>query len=251
MFFVKEILAPKELYGVDISEDAIEKAKKKGIKAFTINVGEEKLPFKDNFFDVVITFEVIEHVFDTGAFIKEIKRVMKQDGTLFLSTPNLAWWFNKVLLFLGYQPANTEVDLEHSTIGKPKLLQSGIPAGHIHVFTTRSMQEFLHLHHLNVKKRIPIRYEHIYTSSIAKNILLRCFYLCDCASFLFCYRTAFTTQHIFPDRCQNGSCMTASRNNTSRRYGRFGTSRSRQEFPCRILYRKTTPFPVRCEIRTL
>src|SRR3989344_6074128 len=92
------------------------------------------------------------------------------------------------------------------------------------------------------------REEGMATSSISSR---NCFYLCDCASFLFCYRTAFTTQHIFPDRCQNGSCMTASRNNTSRRYGRFGTSRSRQEFPCRIPHRKTALFPVRCEIRTL
>lgn len=177
--FLKELLEPTELYGVDISEDAIAKAKKKGLTAYTINVGDEKLPFKNNFFDLIITFEVVEHVFDTGAFIEEIRRVLKPEGTLYISTPNLAWWMNKALLFFGYQPANTEVDLEHSTLGKPKLFPSGISAGHIHVFTKKSMNEFLSIHTFSVDKTIPIRYENRYTKSVAKNIFLRLFYGCD------------------------------------------------------------------------
>ncbi len=177
--YLKSLLEPKEIIGVDISKTAVEKTQKKGIVAHTINVSEERLPFKDEVFDLVVSFEVIEHVFDTGSFIEEIKRVLKPGGTLFISTPNLAWWANKLLLTFGYQPANTEVDLEHATIGKPKMFPQGTPAGHIHVFTKKSMKEFLKIHDIYVHKTIAISYEHIYTSSFAKNSILRIFYACD------------------------------------------------------------------------
>lgn len=43
---------------------------------------------KDNSFDVVIAFQVIEHIKDDHLFLKEIYRVLKPGGTLFLTTPN-------------------------------------------------------------------------------------------------------------------------------------------------------------------
>ncbi len=52
----------------------------------------ESLPFEDDSFDVVISYETIEHV--TGevqeSFLKEIRRVLKPDGFLIMSTPNKA-----------------------------------------------------------------------------------------------------------------------------------------------------------------
>lgn len=46
-----------------------------------------KLPFADAEFDVVVSFQVIEHVFDDVAFLKEIKRVLKVGGVAYLATP--------------------------------------------------------------------------------------------------------------------------------------------------------------------
>lgn len=45
-------------------------------------------PFSDNSFDVVITFQVIEHIRDDAAFLKEIHRVMKPGGLAIITTPN-------------------------------------------------------------------------------------------------------------------------------------------------------------------
>lgn len=42
----------------------------------------------DNSFDFAVTFQVIEHIQDDKAFIREIHRVLKPGGKLFLSTPN-------------------------------------------------------------------------------------------------------------------------------------------------------------------
>lgn len=46
-------------------------------------------PFGDNSFDSIITFQVIEHVKEDEAFIREIHRVLKPGGTALITTPNI------------------------------------------------------------------------------------------------------------------------------------------------------------------
>lgn len=48
------------------------------------------LPFKDNSFDAVISFEVFEHIFNIDEVVKEINRVLKPGGKLLVSMP-FAW----------------------------------------------------------------------------------------------------------------------------------------------------------------
>lgn len=45
-------------------------------------------PFKSNIFDVVIASELLEHLNDPNGFFKETSRVLKDKGTLVLTTPN-------------------------------------------------------------------------------------------------------------------------------------------------------------------
>ncbi|RLG93988.1 hypothetical protein DRO29_07040 [Candidatus Bathyarchaeota archaeon] len=54
----------KEVYGVDISEEALKIAEKRGIIVEKVNLNEEKLPFKNEYFDAVTCLDVIEHVFE-------------------------------------------------------------------------------------------------------------------------------------------------------------------------------------------
>jgi len=48
----------------------------------------ENLPFEDNFFDVVVSFETIEHLHEPENFLQGAKRVLKDNGLLIISTPN-------------------------------------------------------------------------------------------------------------------------------------------------------------------
>lgn len=49
----------------------------------------EKLPYHDSFFDMVICSEVLEHMERSEDFLLEIKRVLKDNGIVIISTPNL------------------------------------------------------------------------------------------------------------------------------------------------------------------
>ncbi|KKQ74273.1 MAG: Glycosyltransferase, group 2 family protein [Candidatus Woesebacteria bacterium GW2011_GWB1_38_5b] len=80
----------KKVVGIDHSKDTINHAKKyyqePGI-AF-LKAEAHSLPFDDGFFDIVTTFETIEHLKSQEKFLIEIKRVLKKEGLLILSTPN-------------------------------------------------------------------------------------------------------------------------------------------------------------------
>lgn len=76
--------------GVDISEDAVLHAKNKYIKEnLSFHKGSAlEIPFDSETFDVVVSFETLEHVSNQEKMLKEIKRVLKKDGILIISTPD-------------------------------------------------------------------------------------------------------------------------------------------------------------------
>jgi len=53
----------------------------------------EKMPLHNNVFDVVLLFEVLEHVINPDAVLKEINRVLKPDQLLLLTVPNKLYLF--------------------------------------------------------------------------------------------------------------------------------------------------------------
>lgn len=82
----------KKVFGVDIDDTTIEKAKKKYTSPnLTFLQGStSSIPLKNNSIDVVISFETIEHHDEHELMIKEIKRVLKPKGILIISTPDKA-----------------------------------------------------------------------------------------------------------------------------------------------------------------
>jgi 2-polyprenyl-3-methyl-5-hydroxy-6-metoxy-1,4-benzoquinol methylase len=61
-------------------------------------------PFQKETFDVITSFDVIEHVQDDMLFIKEIKRVLKPKGKILIATPNRQRLVNHILAILGKHP---------------------------------------------------------------------------------------------------------------------------------------------------
>lgn len=80
--------------GLDIDKETVERANRKyGNEKLSYQSGSiEKLPFENQSFDVIVSFETIEHVSEAiqKKFLSEISRVLKNDGILIMSTPNKA-----------------------------------------------------------------------------------------------------------------------------------------------------------------
>lgn len=80
----------KEVAGVDIDRKAVEKANKEyASDVLKFKEGDAgQVPFADNYFDIALSFETIEHIEDYRKFLSELARVLKDDGYLIISTPN-------------------------------------------------------------------------------------------------------------------------------------------------------------------
>ena len=83
----------KRVVGVDISEEAVKHARSKYIRDnLSFLVGNmNKIPITENkMFDLVVCFETIEHVEEKVQhdFLQEIKRLLKPEGILIISTPD-------------------------------------------------------------------------------------------------------------------------------------------------------------------
>jgi ubiquinone/menaquinone biosynthesis C-methylase UbiE len=76
--------------GVDISELAVQHASKKyyALGARYILGNAERLDLTDNSFDVVVSFETIEHLPNYLAYLAEVRRVLRPGGIYLVSTPN-------------------------------------------------------------------------------------------------------------------------------------------------------------------
>jgi ubiquinone/menaquinone biosynthesis C-methylase UbiE len=84
-FYAKAVGEKGKVYGLDISEDMVSKAKQNmelvGINNANISVGEsDNLPFNDNFFDVVASNGIYNLSPDKEAVMREVYRVLKPGG---------------------------------------------------------------------------------------------------------------------------------------------------------------------------
>jgi len=120
-----------KVVGIDIAKSAIVQAKRKKVNAFVWDIAQKPLPPKFGLFDVVVAGEIVEHVFDTDKFIKNLHRALKRGGHLIITTPNLAGLGPRLFLLFGKTPWM----IENRTIG--------IKAGHIRYFTFDTLTELL------------------------------------------------------------------------------------------------------------
>ena len=79
---------------VDNSPEVAKYLKRNGIKDVVL-VDSLKLPFQDNEFDIVVGFDVLEHIKQEDTALKEWRRVIKPDGHLFLTVPAYQWLWSE------------------------------------------------------------------------------------------------------------------------------------------------------------
>jgi 2-polyprenyl-3-methyl-5-hydroxy-6-metoxy-1,4-benzoquinol methylase len=83
---------PERVVGVDIADAILDTARRAtssvGFEPELHRANLEQLPLGDAEFDLVISFQVLEHLLDPAAGVRELSRVLKPGGTLLLSTDN-------------------------------------------------------------------------------------------------------------------------------------------------------------------
>ncbi len=86
-----ELLAHKvQTYtAVDKIEEVVDNLSAQFKEASFIQANIPPLPFEDNSFDSVVSFQVIEHIKDDATYLKEINRILKPGGKAYISTPNI------------------------------------------------------------------------------------------------------------------------------------------------------------------
>jgi len=110
----------KLVIGVDIDIKAVREAKKECNEKVSVLTGDAlKLPFADERFDLITSFETLEHLHERRLFLSELNRVLKQNGILILSTPNANYTkplngkpLNPFHVF-EYKPEELRVELEN------------------------------------------------------------------------------------------------------------------------------------------
>lgn len=85
------------MYGIASRHEPV---KQKNIK--TLNIETDTFPFKDNFFDLILCSEVVEHLPHSPVLtIQESYRITKKNGYLLITTPNIARSINRAKLLAG------------------------------------------------------------------------------------------------------------------------------------------------------
>lgn len=81
---------PAELLCNDITPKCLNILNNLGLSTVSFDLDDEKhpFPFPDGHFDAVVALATIEHMIHIDRFIEEIRRILSDDGYLYMSTPN-------------------------------------------------------------------------------------------------------------------------------------------------------------------
>lgn len=142
---VKEKIGCSEMWGVDICDESLEKAEKRGIIVREANLN-STLPLEAGSYDVIISNQVVEHLFYPVKFMKEVYRILRPNGYAVISTENLSSWDNIVALLFGYTPFSVEFDCGLRKIGNPfspheKKLKGEYVYSHVRIFAWNGLVE--------------------------------------------------------------------------------------------------------------
>lgn len=81
---------PKNIkyYSLDLPKKEQDKELRDYEHEFTLDLDKEKIPVKNNFFDIIVCLDVIEHTIYPEKVLEEFKRITKKDGIFIISIPN-------------------------------------------------------------------------------------------------------------------------------------------------------------------
>ena len=158
------------LTGLDMDPERLRYAAEIGVRATLVQGQGEALPFADASFDRLLMSEVLEHVPDDAAALREAHRVLRPGGILAISVPHARypfWWdpFNATWTALGGAPIRrgpvVGIWTNHERLYEPSVLFGVVrEAG----FRVESLEEATHF---------SVPFEHFLVYGIGKPLIER------------------------------------------------------------------------------
>jgi ubiquinone/menaquinone biosynthesis C-methylase UbiE len=90
--YLHSINQTHKFYGYDVTKVAVKNARKRCPYAHIEQMDMRRMNIADNFFDVIICTEVLEHVYEYQDALQEFNRALKNGGHLILTFPNEPIW---------------------------------------------------------------------------------------------------------------------------------------------------------------
>jgi len=119
---------PSIVYGLDISKEAVEIARKRLDDAHECDIENWKFEWLDtikrNKYDYIILSEVLEHTVSPENILSRVQGILNREGYLLVTTPNILFWKNRMKMFLGKFEYTEEGLMDHS---------------HVHFFSWRTL----------------------------------------------------------------------------------------------------------------
>jgi 2-polyprenyl-3-methyl-5-hydroxy-6-metoxy-1,4-benzoquinol methylase len=132
---------PARVVGVDIADSILGTARRAaaaaGVDAELVRGNLERLPLGDAEFDLVVSIQVLEHLLDPAAGLRELARVLRPGGKLLLSTDNRTRRITQTLngprwlvaSLLGKRNSREKFVFPHRTFSKRELVALLADAG--------------------------------------------------------------------------------------------------------------------------
>ena len=89
-YLIQKGFPANNIYGIEVSKKRFQRCRRLGWENCSLVALKERLPYPDDFFDIINFDEVIEHIpfAELDFYLGEISRIMKPEALLILTTPN-------------------------------------------------------------------------------------------------------------------------------------------------------------------
>lgn len=104
--------------GIDFNQDALNEARRRGYReVYSVNFNNENFDLNiNNNYDIIICADVLEHLSSPGMVLEKLKSLLKDDGQIIISIPNIAFIQQRLMLLTGkfsYNPVGGIMDETH------------------------------------------------------------------------------------------------------------------------------------------